>query len=362
MEHAPPWFRERNDLSCTDPLPAQADVVIVGGGLAGVAIASYLGATRTLVLEARRFLADGIAGRGHGLVLEGMADAPGRLTAALGDGGAREVFRFGEENRALVEATGAFQGGLLRFAMGDTEIGGLGEDVHALDRLDIRTHPGDGGTLALGPARVQGTEGWVEPLALVRALRPPTFRTNVRVRAIDEMVVRTDRGDVRAETIVIAAGHSAGAIEPWLRDKLFPVRMQAVAIDAELPAFSAQFGYLYGRPGTIGGARWATPHLEEGEIDDTVVEPRVHAAIERFAHEWFPDAEITHAWSTIATHTCDGLPIVGPIPGRGRVIACTGWGGLDCSFALRAARAVADGILTGKAAGVPRTFEPSRLV
>jgi len=209
---------------------------------------------------------------------------------------------------------------------------------------------------------VQGTEGWVEPLALVRALRPPSFRTSVRVHAIDEMIVRTDHGDVRAETVVIAAGHESGAIEPWLRDKLFSVRMQAVAVDASLPAFSAQFGYLYGRPGMVGGARWATPHLEEGESDDTVVEPHVHAAIERFAREWFPGVEITHAWSTIATHTCDGLPIVGPIPGRGRVIACTGWGGLDCSFALRAARAVADGILTGKAVGVPRTFEPSRLV
>ncbi len=365
MEHVPPWFHERSDLSCTDPLPAEADVVVVGGGLAGVAVASYLGATRTLVLEARPFLADGIAGRGHGLVLEGLADAPGRLTAALGDARALEVFRFAQENAALASSLGVFQTPLLRFAMGETEIGALGDDMAALDRLGINTYSGDGGTLALGPARTQGTEGWVEPLALVRKLLPRSFRTGVRVQSIDDgLVVRTNRGAVRAESVVIAAGH--GAVEPWLADKLFPVRMQMVAITKRCPAFTAQFGHLYGRPmnggGVIGGARWATPHLEEGETDDTVVEPRVHAALERFVHEWFPDAEITHAWSAIATHTCDGLPIVGPIPGRGRVIACTGWGGLDSSFALRAARAVADGILTGKAAGVPRTFEPSRLV
>jgi glycine/D-amino acid oxidase-like deaminating enzyme len=365
MEHAPPWFRERSDLSCSDPLPPEADVVIVGGGLAGCAVASFLGSTRTLVLEARPFLADGIAGRGHGLVLEGLADAPGRLTAALGDAGAGEVFRFGQENAALASALGVFQTTLLRFSMGETEIGGLGDDMAALDRLGINTYSGDGGPLALGPARTQGTEGWVEPLDLVRKLRPASFRTGIRVQAIDDgLVVRTDRGTVRAETVVIAAGHSA--VEPWLADKLFPVRMQMVAITKRCAAFSAQFGHLYGRPydggGVVGGARWATQHLEEGETDDTVVEPRVHARLEAFVREWFPDAEITHAWSAIATHTCDGLPIVGPIPGRGRVIACTGWGGLDCSFALRAARAVADGILTGKAAGVPRTFEPSRLV
>jgi glycine/D-amino acid oxidase-like deaminating enzyme len=361
MEHAPPPFRERADLARTDSLPAHADVVIVGGGLAGLAVASYLGSTRTLVLEARPFLADGISGRGHGLVLEALADAPGRLAAALGDDGLRALVRFMEENRALVEATGTFRPGVLRYAMGETETGGLGDDVAALDRVGIRTSPGDGGTLALGPARTQGREGWVEPLELVRRFVPREFRTGVRVRAIDDgMTVRTDRGDVRAETVVIAAGHEA--IEPWLADKLFPVRTQMVAIDRAGPAFSAQFGYLHGRPGAIGGARWATPHLEEGETDDTVVEPRVHAALERFVREWFPDAAITHAWSAIATHSCDGLPIVGPIPGRGRVVACAGWGGLDCSLALRAARAVADGILTGKDAGVPRSLSPTRLV
>src|SRR5262245_63132999 len=140
MDHAPPWFRERSDLSCTDPLPAEADVVIVGGGLAGLAVASFLGSTRTLVLEARPFLADGIAGRGHGLVLEGLADAPGRLTAALGDSAAAEVFRFAQENAALASSLGVFQTPLLRFSMGDTEIGGLGEDMAALDRLGINTY------------------------------------------------------------------------------------------------------------------------------------------------------------------------------------------------------------------------------
>ena len=48
-------------------------------------------------------------------------------------------------------------------------------------------------------------EGWVEPLDLVRKLRPASFRTGVRVLAIDDgLTVRTDRGTVRAETVVIA--------------------------------------------------------------------------------------------------------------------------------------------------------------
>ncbi len=368
MDKAPPWFGERNDLSCGDPLPDAADVVVIGGGLAGLAVASFLGSVDTLVLEARSHLADGFSGRGPGLVLEGLADAPGRLVAALGDAQARELFQFCRENATLLGS--AFHPGLLRYAMGQTEIGGLGDDMAALDRLGIPTYSGDGGTLALGPARDQGTEGWVEPLELVRGLLPVPFRTGARVDAIEEsgdrFAVRSSRGTVLAETVVLAGGHSLGAIEPWLAGKVFPVRMQMVAITRASPAFSAQFGHLYGRPyaggAVVGGARWATPHLEEGETDDTVVEAHVHERLVAFVREWFPGADVTHAWSTIATHACDGLPIVGPIPGRGRVVACTGWGGLDHSFALRAARAVADGILTGKAAGVPRAFSPSRLV
>ena len=58
-------------------------------------------------------------------MLEGLADAPGRLAAALGDPGAGELFRFGQENAALASSLGAFQTPLLRFSMGETEIGGL---------------------------------------------------------------------------------------------------------------------------------------------------------------------------------------------------------------------------------------------
>ena len=103
----------------------------------------------TVVLEARPYLADGFSGRGPGLVLEGLADSPGRLLAALGDEQARELFQFCRENASLLGS--AFHRGLLRFAMGQTEIGGLGDDMAALDRLGIATSSGDGGTLALGP-------------------------------------------------------------------------------------------------------------------------------------------------------------------------------------------------------------------
>jgi glycine/D-amino acid oxidase-like deaminating enzyme len=112
------------------------------------------------------------------------------------------------------------------------------------------------------------------------------------------------------------------------------------------------------------GCRWASPHLEEGETEPVVVDG-VQARVEGVLREHFPDlatVAIERRWATIETTTCDGLPIVGPIPGRPRRIACAGWHGNGPGFAVRAARAVADGLLFGRPEGVPACLLPGRFL
>ena len=62
------------------------------------------------------------------------------------------------------------------------------------------------------------------------------------------------------------------------------------------------------------------------------------------------------------TFSCDGLPIIGPIPGRPRFIACTAFNGRQYGLGLRAGKAVSQGILTGRAEGVPSIFKTGRFV
>jgi glycine/D-amino acid oxidase-like deaminating enzyme len=86
------------------------------------------------------------------------------------------------------------------------------------------------------------------------------------------------------------------------------------------------------------------------------VDEKLHTMLGRL----WPGIVATRSWAGIAAFTCDGLPLVGPLPGHPRQVACVGYGGADWSFALRAGQAVADGLLTGETQGLPARFSPAR--
>jgi len=103
--------------------------------------------------------------------------------------------------------------------------------------------------------------------------------------------------------------------------------------------------------------------MEVGETDDSQINPIVDTRLKGFLHQHWPDLKaipITHQWTGIMTFSCDGLPIIGPLPGRPRIIACGGFGAYSPSLSLRAAQAVVDGVTTGESSGVPTCFGTQR--
>ena len=107
-------------------------------------------------------------------------------------------------------------------------------------------------------------------------------------------------------------------------------------------------------------ARWAA-----GETDRAARAPAVDKKIDTVIRPLLPqtiDAPVTHRWSAIMTFSCDGLPIVGPIPGRPRQLVCTGWGDRPWACAPGAAAAVAEGLLTGRPKDLPPWLGPDRFV
>ncbi len=382
-----------------DALPARVDVAVVGGGLAGLAAAAFLaeGGAAVAVLEAREGIALAATGRSAGLCTAGLLDPPHRLLYGLGDANTREVLAFSLENAALLrEACGAAGGdwrGSLHAALGEREAAEMAQSVEVALRLGLPCELWDAervnaalGSRGVGPGRFVPGDGRVDPAALARGFADraraagAVIATGTRVSEVrDDLRLVTDRGEVRAEIraelIVYAGGAVAAAAEPYFEEKLYPVRAQVFATapadrpPALLP-WRAQAGYLYGAATPeggylFGGARWATPHLEVGETDEEEVVEAIHQKLAAFAASHFPDAAalpVARRRAGIMAFTCDGLPFVGALPGQPRKLACLGWNGRGLSLAVRAARAVADAALEGRADGLPACFRPGRML
>ena len=86
---------------------------------------------------------------------------------------------------------------------------------------------------------------------------------------------------------------------------------------------------------------------------------KVHAFARR--HLGAGDRPATASWARIVAHTCDGLPIVGPMPGDPTRVACAGFQGWSPALAIAAAQGAVRGLLDG-ASGLPSWLSPSRFV
>jgi glycine/D-amino acid oxidase-like deaminating enzyme len=359
------------------PMPGRADVVVIGAGVTGLSIAQRLisQGVDVLVVEAKEQIGCGMATRGSGIASVLLLDPPFRLIQAVGLDVARDITRFTRESISLwgpkLEPVGV---GYL--PKGETENQEVQANLAAMDALELQAKPWtDHGYPELGNGWTQPLGGSIDGASVVAELAYGVpIVTGQRVLSIDDdqfdLAVRTHTGGtIRADLVIMSGG---AQLTDWATNKFHPVRHQALATEAVSPCvpfpIHMQYGYTSVRQTVSGqvvvsGCRWATPHLEVGETDDTVINPSVHARLSAFMDQHLPllsDASITHQWSAIMTFTCDGLPVIGPLPGRPRIISCGGFGAFGPSLSPRAAKAVVDGITTGESPGVPECFSTRR--
>ena len=90
----------------TDELPLRADVVVVGGGLAGLTCALRLAQSGVdvAVLEASSDLGQGAAGRGSGMAHLGLCEHPIQLAHAVGDADAEDLIRLSLHSLELLNS------------------------------------------------------------------------------------------------------------------------------------------------------------------------------------------------------------------------------------------------------------------
>lgn len=356
-------------------LVESADVVVIGAGVAGLCAARLLAERDTSVVVIERDeVASGASGRCAGQVLMGVVEHPGRVVRALGSEGARPLYDLSTRSAEMLRSWGMMvHDGGRWIALDDREPADIEQSHAALAELGIDSEIVAEGALGR-PELAIPSEGVVAPTDALGDLAAAVARAGghvlrgLRADAVstgaDGVVVHTDRGSVVGQVLIHAAGAGVRGLDGFFDDTVVPVREQALLVTGRVRQGRAGHGYTWWSPradGTlvIGGCRWATPHLETGEtepVPTAAVQQRIEAMIPRLGAQ----PGVLRRWAWIEAHTCDGLPIVGPLPGTARHLACVGFVGNDWGLAPAAAAAVVEGLVGSGTTRVEPRFAATR--
>ncbi|MEU0546491.1 FAD-dependent oxidoreductase [Micromonospora sp. NPDC005979] len=347
----------------------EASVVIVGGGLAGLALAyqltNHLPARDILVLEATE-VGSGASGHSTGIVGPGVGGPITTLVRRYGRDRARTMFaatldgiaalrRLAETLPDGCELTDGFQlvaasapahaGSLRRQAQ---TLRDLGFDASYLDR--------DGTTERLGSGRYHGALCYpdvalVNPWLLVQALRGALLTAGVRiaentpVTAItggDPVTVTAGGHRVRARRVALTTDGFTTGLGLFTRNvavirthvlRTGPVPADLLARtgwDGRGAAIDSRSFFNYLRMTARGRLLFGGgPALLEPRVDERAV-AAVRDRLVRELAATFPalaDVPVTDFWSGVTASTFDRLPIVGPVPGRPGVWFAGAWCG-----------------------------------
>jgi L-2-hydroxyglutarate oxidase len=135
-----------------------SDVVVVGAGIIGLAVAHELQSRghRVLVLEKERRVAEHQTGRNSGVIHSGLYYAPGSRKAAMAVSGARSMWNFAQQHGVAVKICGK-----LVVATKETQ-------VPALRRLLERGRANGVPVREIDPAEARGYEPYVSCVAALR--------------------------------------------------------------------------------------------------------------------------------------------------------------------------------------------------
>jgi gamma-glutamylputrescine oxidase len=345
------------------PLPpltetVQADVCVVGLGGSGLStIAELLDLGVSVVGVDRGRVGGGATGRNGGFFLAGTPDFHHRAAAQLGAERAAALYRLtlDQIDRMWLETPNAVRiTGSLRLAVDAEEVEDCGAQLQAMQSalLPVDVYNGPEGTGLLFPH-----DGCGDPLRRARTLAGRLRMRGARLyegspaQAMSSHEVRTPRGLVRCETVIVAVDGGLSDAVPGIRN----VRTARAQMLATAPAHEvtiprpvyARWGYDYwqqlpDKRVVLGGFRdLAGP----GEWTSTATPtPQVQAHLETFLRDGLGvRAPITHRWGGTIGFTPTKLPVIW----HGQGWAFGGYSGTGNVLGAVCGRAVAQWAITG---------------
>ncbi|MHB1391143.1 MAG: NAD(P)/FAD-dependent oxidoreductase [Thermoleophilia bacterium] len=360
----------------------EVDVVVVGGGIAGMETAYFL--TReglsVAVVEAGRIVEDvtgfttGKLTSQHGLIYR-------QLTETLGPQKAKV---YADANQAAIEklasiiADNAVECDFRRtdsyvFTELNENIAAIRAEVEPARRLGLPVSfvtetPLD---YAVGALKFEHQAQWHPRkfllfLAGEIAVAGGYIFENTRALDIEpgkHPLLKTDRGDIRARSIVIATN------TPFFRPELFtpgfsPTRSYVLGIHLDGPVPDGMFYTL-----DPSGASMRSQPVADGELFmvggwDRGLEiyqtDRQYEIVEDWVRERFAVASIAYHWFTQDQKTADRVPLIGRLPGAKDVYMASGFNGWGMTSSCVAATIISDQI-TGRHNSWASLFDPARL-
>jgi len=339
-------------------LPDKADVLIIGGGIAGTSLLWHLARRRVdAVLVEQHHLAWGASGRNAGFLLAGVASSYAEAVKTYGREQARQVWEVTNENHdRMIEAARGMDVGHRRLGTAilpadDDERALLVESEQLLreDGFEVRW---DGSRL-LNPR-----DGEIDPSRMVAALarqaKDRAIREGVRVTGLQSrrygVVVSAGQAECDAGVVILATNAYTPELAPGV--KIQPTRAQMVATAPEpneitdVPVYS-NFGYRYWRQlpsGEVLLGGWRDTSLETEKTLDDETTPEIQAHLDQALAGLHVKASVTHRWAGTMGFTESGLPLSGVLDGMPNVYICAGFTGHGMGFAFITAKQVAEAI------------------
>lgn len=341
------------------------DLAVVGAGIAGVAaaLAAERRGQRVVVIE-RYDLAAGASSRNAGFLMRGAAENYAAAAHEFGRERAAEVWRWTEENLAMLRAEGIESLPTYQrvpsclLALEEEECAQLQHAAEMLREDGFEVRWVDRGTdaawrsgLALG-GLLNPSDAACNSYHVMRHLASKLSRPILQLQEVYEFAARSNAvelrisdGTVRAARALFCTNAYAGDLLPSVAPLVTPNRGQMLALDAgDLRldySYYANHGYEYFRqpkPGTIvlGGWRKRFADAESTSIDRTTSD--VQRGLESFGERIFGRRlPVVARWSGIMGFSKDDLPIIGPVEPSGRAWFCGGFTGHGMSMAFKAA-------------------------
>ncbi|GGX73046.1 FAD-dependent oxidoreductase [Streptomyces minutiscleroticus] len=364
-----------------------ADVVVIGGGIAGLSTAAELvrDGRNVVVLEAER-IAAGVTGHTsaklsaqHTLIYEHLRRTRGAEGARLYAQSQTEAIRRAAE---LAEETGADceweETASYTYVTDPSGVPEVRAEAEAAREAGLPAEFVTGTDLPFpvaGAVRVTGQAGfhprkYLLALADDLARRGARLYEHTRVTGLTEgepCVVRTESGATVHAQYVVVATHYPVFDRALLFTRLSPRRELVLAAPVEAEA--APYG-LYITPeentrsvrsAPLGDGRRLLivtgEHFTPGAAD---TEERF-ARLARWATGHFGDLDFRYRWATQDNDSTDTVPLVGPLhAGSDRVFVATGFGGWGLSNGVMSGRLLAD-LIARRPCAWSELYDPRRV-